>query len=105
LREQHIDPADGVRIAGHALGAAILPLDHQSGTFQHGHVLLHGRKRHLVSRGQFTDGRVGVEHPRQDVPTGGIGQRTEELVQVVRRRLSTYNHMVVDSSMPDSSRS
>jgi hypothetical protein len=98
LREQPIGTVHGVRVAGHALRAAVFPLGHQPSTFQHGHVLLHGREGHLVSHGQFADGRVGGQHPRQDVPPGRIGQRAEQLVQVVARRLATYNHTVVDSS-------
>jgi hypothetical protein len=98
LRQQAIGTAHGVGVAGHALRATVLPLGHQLSTFQHGHVLLHGCKRHLVSRGQLADGRVGVHHARQDVAARGIGQRPEQLVQVVGRRLSIYNHMVVDNS-------
>lgn len=83
LRQQTMGTADGVGVAGHALRATVLPLGHQLGAFQHGHVLLHGCKRHLVSRGQLADGRVGVHHTRQDVAPRGIGQRPEQLVHVV----------------------
>ena len=101
LREQTVGAAYGVGIAGHALRAAVLPLGHQLGTFQHGHVLLHGCKRHLVSRGQLADRRVGVHHARQDVTPRGIGQRPEQMIQVVGRRRSIYNHMVVDTITGD----
>jgi hypothetical protein len=98
LREQAVGTTHRVGVAGHALRATVLPLGHQLSTFQHGHVLLHGCKRHLVPRRQLADGRVGVHHARQDVAPRGIGQRPEQLVQIVGRRLSIYNHMVVDTS-------
>jgi len=98
LRQQSIGTTHGVRVTGHALRATVLPLGHQMRTFQHGDVLLHGGKRHLVSRGQLADGRIGVHHACQDVAPRGISQRPEQMVQVVGRRLSIYNHMVVDSS-------
>ncbi len=71
----------GIRVAGHALGAAVLAFRHQPGTLQHGDVFLHGRKRHVVVRGELADGRVGGHHPRQDVATRGIGEGPEQLVQ------------------------
>jgi len=46
---------------------------------------------------KLADGRVGVHHPGQDVAPRRVGERTEQLVEVVRRRM-TYNHLVVDSS-------
>jgi hypothetical protein len=95
-----IGAAHGFGVAGHALRATVLPFGHQLSTFQHGHVLLHRGKRHRVSRSQLADRRVGVHHARQDVSPGGIGQRSEQVVQVVGRRLRIYNHMVVDSSTP-----
>ena len=51
-------------------------------------------------RGEFAHGRVGVHDPRQNVAPRGIGERPEQLVQNVRRWLSIYNHLVVDSSTP-----
>ena len=89
-----VGPAYGARITSHTLRAAVLPLGDQLGSFEHGHVLLHGGKRHLIARGQLADGRVGVHHPGQDVAPRGVGQRAEQLVKRVRRWL-TYNHMVV----------
>jgi hypothetical protein len=87
LRQQTIGTAHGGGVAGHALRATVPPLGHQLSTFQHGHVLLHGCKRHLVSRGQLADRRVGVHHARQDVAPRGIGQRPEQPIQVVGRQL------------------
>jgi hypothetical protein len=101
LRQQAIGPAHGVRIAGHTLGTTVLPFGHQLRTFQNGHVLLHGGKRHRVLRRQLADGGVGVHHARQNVAPGGIGQRPEHQVEVVGRGLLIYNHMVVDSNTPD----
>ncbi len=98
LCQQTIGTAHRIGVTGHALCTTVLPLGHQLSTFQHGHVLLYGCKRHLVSRRQLADRRVGVHHARQDVAPRGIGQRPEQLVQVVGRRLSIYNHMVVDDS-------
>jgi hypothetical protein len=100
LREQAIRAAHGVGIAGHALRAAILPLGHQLGTFQDGYVLLHGCKRHRIARRQLADGCLGTHHARQDVAPRRIGQRPEQVIEVRSRRLSMYNHMVVDSSTP-----
>jgi len=64
-----------IGVPGYALGAAILAFGHQPGTLQHGHVFLHGGKRHVVMRGEFAHGRVGVHDPRQDVATRRIGER------------------------------
>ena len=61
-------------------------------------MLLHSRKRHVVTRGEFADGRVGRQYPRQNVAPRGIGERSEQLVQYVRRGLSIYNHLVAYSS-------
>ena len=85
-------------VAGDALGAAVPPLRHEAGTLQHGHVFLHGGKRHVVPCGELAHGRVGVHDPRQDVAARGIGECAEHVVQDVGRRLSTYNHLVVDDS-------
>jgi hypothetical protein len=98
LREQTVGLADRVGIAGHALGAAVLPLGHQPGALEHGDVLLHRGEGHLVARGQLADGRVGVHHTSQDVAPRGVGERAEQLVEVVRRGLTIYNHLVVDAS-------
>ncbi len=95
MRQQTIGMAHGVGVAGHALRATVFSFGHQLSTFQDGHVLLHGCKRHLVPIGQLADGRIGVHHARQDVAPSGIGQRPEQLVQGVGRPLPIYNHMVV----------
>jgi hypothetical protein len=42
--EQSSRTPQRIRVASHTLGAAILPLRHQPGTLQHGHVLLDGGK-------------------------------------------------------------
>jgi hypothetical protein len=97
LGEQAVGAAQGVRVAGHALRAAIPALGDQPGPLEHGHVFLHGGERHVVARRQLADRRVGVHHARQDVAPCGVGERAEQLVEVVRRRL-TCNHMVVDAS-------
>ena len=98
LREQPGRTAQGIGIAGHALRAAVFAFRHQPGTFQHSHVFLHGGKRHVVVRGEFADGRLGIQDPRQDVATGRVGERAEQLVQGLRGGLPIYNHVVVDSS-------
>ena len=63
-------------------------------------MFLHGGKRHVVVRCEFAHGRVGVHDPRQNVAPRRIGERAEQLVQNLRRRLSIYNHLVVYSSTP-----
>ena len=98
LCKQAVGAAHGVGIAGHALCTTVLPFGDQLRTFQNGDVLLHGGKRHLVSRRQLADGRVSIHHASQDVAPGGIGQRPEQLIQLFGGRLLIYNHMVVDSS-------
>ena len=98
LLEQASGLPQSSRIADHPLGAAVLPLRHQARALQDGYVLLDGGKRHVVVRGEFTHGRVGVHDPRQDVAARGISERPEHLVQSLRRRLPIYNHLVVDSS-------
>jgi hypothetical protein len=97
LREQSSRATQGIGVAGHALGAAILALDHQPGTLQHGDVFLHGGKRHVVVRGELGHGRIGVHDPRQDVAPRGIGKRPEQLIERAGRGLSIYNHLVVYS--------
>jgi hypothetical protein len=98
LREQSSGTTQGIGVAGHALGAAVLALCHEPGTLQHDDVFLHGSKRHVIVRGQLADGRVGAHHSRQDVATRGIGERAEQLIKGLRRRGFIYNHLVVDSS-------
>jgi DNA-binding transcriptional ArsR family regulator len=100
LFEQSSGTTHRIGVAGHTLRAAVLPLSHQPGTLQHGHVFLHSGKRHVVVRGEFAHGRVGIHDPRQNVAPRGISERPEQLVQNVRRWLSIYNHLVVDSSTP-----
>ena len=85
LREQSSRTPQGDRVAGHALGAAVLALRDQASALQHGHVLLHGGKRHVVVRGEFAHGRVGVHDPRQDVATRGIGERAKQLIESAGR--------------------
>jgi hypothetical protein len=85
LREQSGRTPQGIWVAGHALGASILPLRYEPGTLQHGHVLLHGGERHVVVRGEFAYGRVGIHDARQDVATRGIGERAKQLIQSVGR--------------------
>ena len=98
LLKQSSGPPQGNRVADHALGAAVLPLRHQARALQDGYVLLDGGKRHVVVRGEFAHRRLSVHDPRQDVATRGIGERPEQLVQVVRHSVPTYNHLVVDNS-------
>jgi hypothetical protein len=95
LGQQTVGAADGVGVAGHALHAAVLPLGHQSGAFQHGHVLLYGGKRHVVAGGQLGDGRLRAHDPRQDVAPRGVGERPEQVIEGERRRLTLCNHLVV----------
>ena len=83
---------------GHTLGAAVLPLRHQPGTLKHGHVFLHSGKRHVVVHGEFAHGRVGAHYPSQNVPPRGVRERPKQLVEIGRRYLSTYNHLVVDNT-------
>ena len=85
LREQSSGPPQGIRVAGHALGAAVLALGHQARALQDGHVLLDGGKRHVVVRGEVAHGGIGVHDPRQNVATRGIGQRPKQLIQSVGR--------------------
>jgi hypothetical protein len=85
LREQPSGPPQGIRVAGHALGAAVLALRHQARALQDGHVLLDGGKRHVVVRGEVAHGGVGIHDPRQDVATRGIGEGPKQLIQSVGR--------------------
>jgi hypothetical protein len=94
FREQLVGAAHGVRVASHALRAAVSSFGDQLGSFEHGHVLLHGGERHVVVRRQLGDGRVGIHYPGQDVAPCSVGERPEQLIEDTRRRL-TYNHMVV----------
>lgn len=82
LREQLGGAAHGNGIAHDALHPPVLPLDHQSGTFQHGHMFLHGGKRRLVLIRELRDGRLGRHYAGQDIASGGIRERAEEGVDV-----------------------
>ena len=85
LREQSSRTPHGIRVAGDALGPAILPLRDEPGTLQHGHVLLHGGEGHVVVGGEFAHGRVGAHDPRQNIATRGIGERRKQPIQSVGR--------------------
>ena len=100
LGEQTVRAPYGVRVAGHALGAPVLALDHQARPFQHGHVLLHGGKRHVVAGGQLGDGRFRRHHSRQDVTARRIGEGPEQVIEGLARGWSIYNHRVVYVSTP-----
>ena len=95
LLQQAIGTTHGVGVAGYSLRAAMPPLGHQVSALQHGHVFLNGCKRHSIARGQLADGRVGVHHASEDIAARGVGQGPKQAVQVVCRRLTTYNHLVV----------
>ena len=101
LSEQSGGATQHLEVAGHALGAAVFPLRDEAGALEHGHVLLNRGKRHVVPRGELTDGRVGVHDPRQNVAARGIGQCTEQLIEGLCRGLLAYNHLVVDISTID----
>jgi hypothetical protein len=77
LHEQTIGTTHGLEGAGDALCPTILAFGDQLSTFQHGHVLLHGCERHLVSGRQLADRRLGIHHAREDVPPRGVGQCAE----------------------------
>jgi hypothetical protein len=81
LREQSSGPPQSIRVAGHALRAAVLPLRHQARPLQDGHMLLDGGKRHVIVRGEFAHGRVVIHDPRQDVATRGIGEGPKQPIQ------------------------
>jgi hypothetical protein len=93
LREQMVGPAHGVGIAGDALRPAVLPLGHQPRPLEHRDVLLHRGERHLVAGRQLADRRVGVHHAGEDVAPRRVGERAEQLVEVLRREPATYNHL------------
>jgi hypothetical protein len=96
--EQVRGTAHGTGTPGDALRAAVPALGHQLRALQHGYVLLHRGKRHIVVRREFADGRVRGHHTRQYVAPRRIGKGAEQLVQRSRCRLFIYNHLVVDSS-------
>ena len=85
LGEQSSGTPQGIRVAGHALGATVLTLRHQARALQDGHVLLDGGKRHVVVRGEGAHGRVGLHDPRQDVATRSIGEGPKHMIQSVGR--------------------
>ena len=64
LGEQLRGPTHRIGVAAHVLSAAVPPLGHQPRPLQHGHVFLHGGKRHVVMRCEFAHGRVSVHDPR-----------------------------------------
>ena len=58
-------------------------------------MLLHRREAHPVVAGQLRHALVPADGPADDVTPGGIGQGTEEAVEVGRGDLHRYNHTVV----------
>lgn len=75
---------------------ALRALGHETRLFKDGHVLLHGRERHVVPRGERGDRRgFPAKQPRDDVAAGGIGKSVEKTVGVGTGESGTYNHMVV----------
>jgi hypothetical protein len=69
--------------------ATVPALDDEPRPLEHRHVLLHRREAHRVAAGQLGDRLLLRQHDRDDVATGGVGERVEHVVG------ATYNHMVV----------
>ena len=61
-------------------------------------MLLHRGERHVVALGQLAHRGFGIHDAEQDVAPGRVGQRPEQLVEGLRARLLSYNHLVVDAS-------
>ena len=71
-------------------------LGHESGILEGSDVLLHGRERHVVVRGQRRNRcRFAREQSRDDIPSRGIGQGPEEPIDIGIGEWRTYNHVVV----------
>lgn len=70
-------------------------LGDESCGLEDGDVLLDGGERHVVLGCERTDGRLTCEGTPQDIATGGVGERAEELVELGLCEGLMCNHMVV----------
>src|SRR4051812_27809289 len=80
--------------ADEPLPPAVL-LGHESGSFQHGDVLLHRRERHRVRGREAADRRVADQGAAQDVSSGRIRERVKDAVDLRVIDFDIYNHLVV----------
>jgi hypothetical protein len=89
LVEQAVHVAKDTGYPPDPLLTAVPALDDEPRPLEHRHVLLHRREAHRVAAGQLGDRLLLRQHDRDDVATGGVGERVEHVVG------ATYNHMVV----------
>lgn len=76
--------------------AALRVFADQPSLLKYGDMLLHGGKRHRIARGEHRDGRRLTRHDAcDDIASCGVGEGTEDSVELVIRELRTCNHMVV----------
>src|SRR3954469_6340675 len=94
MTEQPCGCPDGADVATDDLLSSATFLAHQLGPLEHRHVLLDRGEAHVVVAGEDRDRRLLLEHPRDDVATGGVGEGREDPVDVLRSQLM-YNHEVV----------
>jgi hypothetical protein len=84
------------RVRQELLPSAALFAD-ETGPFQNGDVLLHGREAHRIGLGQPRDRQLPAHAAAQYVPARGVGQGVEQPVHrlVVQLAQLIYNHLVV----------
>src|SRR5262249_28643250 len=83
-------------VARHQVLPAPALLGHESGALQDGHVLLHRGEAHRVLAGQRRDRVLLAQRAPDDVPSRGVGEGVEQLIDVGL----IYNHTVVYSPGP-----
>ena len=83
LREQSGGAPNHFGIARHALRAPVPALDDETGALEHGDVLLHSGKRHVVARREVADRCLGTHDARQDVAAGAVGECSKDVVELL----------------------
>lgn len=94
LIQDAIRLSNRVDVAAHQLFPAPPLLGDETCPLEHGHVLLNRGEAHRVGAGQGRDGVLSTQRSSDDVPSGTVGERSEDPVGSLLV-VQFYNHMVV----------
>jgi hypothetical protein len=64
-----------------AMDAAIFSAFDELCARKHAQVFRHSWKRHFIWRGEIADGGFALREAREDAATGGVGKRSESIIQ------------------------